>query len=404
VEAAMSALGTVDFLTRMHPESPWLVAEIDPNVDSPPVVAREFTDLNALRSHLGRRNGVVNLYFLPNRTCPGITTTPCKDQITYIVALYVDFDLPKTGPHSAQTEANLARLLQRIRALRPAPTLIVYTGGGYQAFWIITKPYPGAEYLDRIETTGKAVARSLGSDAVQNINRWMRLPGTVNLPNATKRARGREPALATMVEEDWSRTWSYDDPVPSLPDGYDDELTSHRHSRCFDDLPVKWQRLVKSGDASGYDDDRSRLIFALALALVARGWSDEEILPFLTDERYGSSAHCCSKLDPAATARRQIKRAREKLVSDWDRTAQGRIDASSPKNVRLALQQMGVSFSHDTFADRYYVNGVGPLRALDDPVESEIRISTHDHFGFLPRKELLRDVTVTLSRASGYLP
>jgi hypothetical protein len=70
-------------------------------------------------------------------------------------------------------------------------------------------PYP-PEYRDRIEATGKAIARALNSDAVQNVNRWLRLPGTVNIPNdasdnagdgnpspALSRSTGRAPGPTT---------------------------------------------------------------------------------------------------------------------------------------------------------------------------------------------------------------
>jgi hypothetical protein len=59
-------------------------------------------------------------------------------------------------------------------------------------------------------------------DKCHNIDRIMRLPGTINVPNAKKRKMGRVPTLAYLVEDetDWSRTYSlddFDDPGPAAP-------------------------------------------------------------------------------------------------------------------------------------------------------------------------------------------
>jgi hypothetical protein len=55
------------------------------------------------------------------------------------------------------------------------------------------------------EDQGRGIARHLGgkavgADAVQNIDRIMRLRGTVNLPNRKKRTLGRNKAVARLVE------------------------------------------------------------------------------------------------------------------------------------------------------------------------------------------------------------
>src|SRR5262249_37915845 len=161
----------------------------------------------ALTHYLAQRNGVTNLYWMPNATVPGLTTTPTKKDITQIRWLYGDLDLPKNQPHD---DEHKAPLLAKCRALTPPPTAIIDSGGGFQPLRRIETPYDPI-YLDRIEATGKTIARSLGSDAVQNVNRWLRLPGTINIPNDAKRQRGRQEAIAHVVDVDWSRTWSYED-------------------------------------------------------------------------------------------------------------------------------------------------------------------------------------------------
>lgn len=44
-----------------------------------------------------------------------------------------------------------------------------------------------------------AIAKALGGDNCHNVDRLLRLPGTINMPNAKKRAAGRVPTLARII-------------------------------------------------------------------------------------------------------------------------------------------------------------------------------------------------------------
>src|ERR1051325_3112680 len=110
----------VAWLKAWHgPVGPWLVVEIDPSVENPTIPARRFTDENLLREYLDDRNGIVNLYFVPNVIIGSPRTTPKKEQIGSILSIYVDLDLPRSGPHSSPTADNFDILLRRIRSLDP---------------------------------------------------------------------------------------------------------------------------------------------------------------------------------------------------------------------------------------------------------------------------------------------
>ncbi len=403
----MASDTAVNWLTAWHRDGPWLVFEIDPEVEHPLVPAHEFVDEQSLRTYLDDRIGIVNLYFIPNRVKPGvIKTTPKKEAITQLHALYVDLDLPKTGPRAAPTEDNFAYLLNRIYALTPQPTAIIFSGGGFQAFWVFPEPLPADVYVDRIEATSKAIAKSLKSDAVQNVNRLMRLPGTINIPNAAKRQRKRVPTEATVVEADWSRTWSFSDPIPSLPDDFwEGSSDAVDQPRSIGDLPQKLERLIKTGDASSYDNDRSRLVWSIVNQLVRRGWEDIDIIPLLTSETYGVSQHCLAQKNPTEYARRQILKAKQQQAEGWARTTTGTIDGTVPRNLRKAISEIGVTLKYDAFSGReFYINGSGGPKLFDDALESGIRVEIHDRFGFAPGRDALRDVTVTLSRASSFHP
>jgi len=63
-----------------------------------------------------------------------------------------------------------------------------------QGFWLL-EPVP-VDDIDRLEAYNIVLEQTLGADRCHNIDRIMRLPGTINLPNRKKRLAGREPALA----------------------------------------------------------------------------------------------------------------------------------------------------------------------------------------------------------------
>jgi hypothetical protein len=88
----------------------------------------------------------------------------------------------------------------------PRPSPIVFTGGGFQPYWIFPKPIYTMEQFDIIERTvdaNKSIARVLDGDDCWNINRFLRLPYTINLPTKTKLDRGRQPAETYVLPESW---------------------------------------------------------------------------------------------------------------------------------------------------------------------------------------------------------
>jgi hypothetical protein len=132
-----------------------------------------------------------NVYWTVNLAAEGCRRgKPGKADIVAARFIHVDIDPPK-GSSTFDKLAVLAELC----ALSTPPSLIIDSGGGLQAFWRLAGGAAGAE----VEAVNQAVAARLGGDNCHNIDRLMRLPGTLNYPNSKKRASGRTVSLAKVI-------------------------------------------------------------------------------------------------------------------------------------------------------------------------------------------------------------
>lgn len=68
---------------------------------------------------------------------------------------------------------------------------------------------PGS--IEKLEAYNQKLETDLGGDHFHNIDRIMRLPGTINLPNAAKLAKGCQQYLAAVVEADWQGRYSIEE-------------------------------------------------------------------------------------------------------------------------------------------------------------------------------------------------
>lgn len=83
------------------------------------------------------------------------------------------------------------------------PSLRVWSGGGLHVYWLLEEPFSLIDMMavTRFEMTLKGIADVLGGDQnATDASRILRVPGTVNYPDPTKRARGRGPARCELLE------------------------------------------------------------------------------------------------------------------------------------------------------------------------------------------------------------
>jgi hypothetical protein len=398
----------LDFLDHMFDANdPWHLVAID---ETGKVDARTFgpRDRGAASAWIEARQGVANLYYSVNELKPSIKNRKAtKQDVTRALHLHVDVDDP----------AALARIIAAV----PTPTAVAFSGGGYQAFWTLGEP---TEDLDRVERINAELARKLGGDKCQNIDRIMRLPGTINVPNAKKRKVGRVPTLAYVVEAatDWSRQYALDDFEVSGPAAPAMMLSASARSigpvsvnHLSHTIDAATLELIQIGDDPGapigskdaHFPSRSEAVWRVTCDLARAGCALEEIAGILINPANGISQSILEKRRPSQYALRQAKQALKVVSSAWpDVTRQGR-PGSTMQNAMLAMQRLGLQFAHDLFRYRKTIGGVAIQEYegnLSDDACSALRHMIIEQFGFDVGKEATRDAAETLAIGNPFHP
>jgi len=168
-------------------------------LDGGAVTGRFFGDDYETAAHFAvnmNRDGF-NVYFTANEPTPHCGDKPTKSQITRLRTVFVDIDPPKDG--EPFDKAAVVATVQR-----DTPTFVIDSGNGVQAFWRLADPVDATpENVAACETSNRALVDRYGGDpAATNVDRLMRLPGTVNWPNGRKRERGSVPCMARVLSPD----------------------------------------------------------------------------------------------------------------------------------------------------------------------------------------------------------
>lgn len=317
----------IAFLRRLRPGGPWTLTGIIP--DGPTDTATFGPDtVDEALAWLEARSGRMNLYYMVNPAMRPLSKKGSKEDVEEAVAFWVDID-PKEGEDPAEARA---AAIARLEAFEPRPSLIVDSGGGVQGIWLLDVPlYIGGHVpaAEEVERYGQHLEAVLGGDRCHNVDRILRLPGTINLPNAKKRKAGREPRLATLDEDrsSWQR----------YPLGEFTAVPSRDAARAagqaevqldavpprlrdLDELPAavtpRTRMLIVQGDDP--DDQqrynsRSEVTFAVVCELVRARCSDEQIAAVLLDPDFGISGHTLAQKRSLEYAARQIERARAEV-------------------------------------------------------------------------------------------
>jgi predicted P-loop ATPase len=231
----------LSFLESLRPGGPWVLTAIHPT-DGKYITTATFSDPAEVCVFVRNWNGHRNLYYSVNPTRDELRSKASKADIAAIEFITADCD-----PGENETpEAAKARYLAKLDGFVPTPGTIVDSGNGIQALWRldepITLPDPvlrkvmvkdkegrevekeewvytpeGQALVDDIELRGLALLEILGSaTGTQNIDRILRLPGTINLPSKAKQSKGRTECRAGLIKPLNGATCSLSDfPVSS---------------------------------------------------------------------------------------------------------------------------------------------------------------------------------------------
>lgn len=274
-----------------------------------PVDARHFGDdiegavCWAVDQNMRRNAGV---YWSVNAVRNGLHDKAKKADIVAARFLHVDIDPPKDGSPWSPDEA-----LSRLQAHRYPPSFVIASGGGLGAFWRLDDE-TGAKVL--VETANQGLEEAFGGDHCWNVDRVMRLPGAVNWPDRKKIARGRAPALATMLIEDDGVVY----PLPALAAVFQ---PTQRHERerakaevgndaallTADDLGLAPFDSLRSLIEHPRGNDRSIDAYACAGRMARDGYSEDQIFGVLMNPANAVHAHIGDQRDPRYAALRAIE-------------------------------------------------------------------------------------------------
>lgn len=352
---------SIEFLKWWLPEGPWCLAAIHPDerdrkdyiksrIFKPSEEAEVLRWLDQHNDH--------NLYYTANRAKPRAewpkrkdgfqSDRPMREDLAAMVCLHADID-PRAGEDVLEEQDRIGKLLRQPRPKDlPPPTLIVFTGGGFQALWRLKAPVPitDLKHAEDLARYNLQIRNLLDGDSAQDLSRVLRLPGTVNWPNKLKREKkGRKPQLAYIVEKHEDRLYELrefiqapevqDAEAPRGPGGQKQRKKPKvevggniRRLESVDELPDTVPGVVKviivqgdnPDDFTQFNGDRSKAVWYVTCELVRQNVPDETIFSILTDSGFGISGHVLDQPRSEKYALRQIERAHEHAVDPDLRT------------------------------------------------------------------------------------
>ena len=329
----MSALApdpeaAIAFLELLRSGGPWVLTAITP--DGPTTTTETFYKAEAAARWIERENASRNIYVMCAEATGALRTKAKKEHVARSRHLWADVD----GDED---------LRGRLNGHVPPPTMIVASGGGLNVWWGLASPI---EDVAEIEARNRWLSENLGADHCWNADRILRVPGTINWPNAKKRRAGRGPVLARCVEFHPDRIYDLADFGRAEADAAKERAKADLggeevrpvtladlSAEIREKLPAWARRLILDGPAADeYHGDRSKAVLAVTCALIRAGASDAHIAGILLNPELPIHDHVRDQKGhgPRAYVARQIERARERVKDDEPDAAKSARSATDP--------------------------------------------------------------------------
>ena len=212
----------ISFLEQLRPGGPWVLTAITPDGPTITITAHTASDID---SFVCENDGKRNQYYSVNPTRMPMNKKAAKKDIAAVEYLLGDLD-----PRNDETsEAAKARYLEQLKTFEPKATAIVDSGNGVQGLWRLNPSIPlgdaSGSIIADVEARSAALMLRLGAKAgTQNIDRILRLPGTINLPNKAKVKVGRVPCPTKLISFNGAR-YSLDAfPPPNREESHQEKI------------------------------------------------------------------------------------------------------------------------------------------------------------------------------------
>jgi hypothetical protein len=326
------------FLARWYGTEVRVLTAIDADAGYIRTEGFEAADVDGQRRFIRRWRPERGLYFQVNpdlRAAADITTKGKKEHTRRAIALHVDIDSYKQDETREQGKARVLEELTddfhlAVMGVPGPPSVINDSGNGTHAFWLLREPIEldgdvaKAEAL--VEPCNRALALAFGGDTTTDVSRILRLPWSINHPNAAKRSMGLTPALTRQLTFDSSRRYDLAE-FPRV-EGTSARYVTTAHERQAAAIVIGDPEPVESLEALRVPDrtkaliavrvpvgERSGRVRSVILSMIGCGETNETILGVLTDPRWAVSESVIEKDDPDGYARRQIARAHAWLTA-----------------------------------------------------------------------------------------
>lgn len=316
-DPAPNLQASIEFLQWWRRDGPWVLTRITP--DKKFVQTRTFkaSTLTEMHQWLASSVDAHNIYFHVNPATRELSKKAEREDIKELAWLHVDID-PRAGENiDAERTRALEMLTDRLPPGIPPPSAVVFSGGGYQGFWRLSDPVPingQEEAYEDAKRYNQALELAFGADNCHNVDRIMRLPGSINWPDQKKRKKGRVATLAKVVTH---RDVSY-----SIGGFRKSDLVRNPQTRLapvsLNDLRLRGlsERLLTIAAQGAHPDEphkasRSEWVFDFCCNALREGIEDDALVAVLLDPHYRISDSVLENGRHAERyARRQLERAR----------------------------------------------------------------------------------------------
>jgi hypothetical protein len=185
----------IEFLKRWRPSGVLTLVAILPDKKPEEIEGRSWITerpgvSDQITRWLAKWQGRRNLYFTANETRP-MDTKPAKVDVTCIWAFYSDADPDTSQGYAIGRALLLDEMLPRFIGGDLPATVTIDSGNGLQGLWQGEDGEPVTEgTIESFEAVNKPFSEAMGSKGIFNVDRLLRLPGTINLPNQAKLSKG----------------------------------------------------------------------------------------------------------------------------------------------------------------------------------------------------------------------